>query len=264
VKDLGSVIKTVEKFTVDNAPLILTVIGATGTVTTAYLTAKATFQAAKKIQDKQFIEHLHVPANEHKNTEMSNTDKVKLVWTCYIPPAAAGVGTVTAIIYSNRISSRRAAAMAAAYSISQKAYDEYKEKIVEKLGVTKEQKARDEIAQDRLDRNPPGDNVIIAAGGEVLCLDQFTGRYFKSDMETLKKAQNDTNYQILSRDYASLSDFYDRVGLPATSFSEEVGWNADKKCELLFSTVLAPDGKPCISFDFDISPIRNYYRCHVE
>ena len=157
----------------------------------------------------------------------------------------------------------RAAAVAAAYTISEKAFSEYKEKVVERLGTPKEQKIRDEVAQDRVTKNPPNEReTIITGGGEVLCYEAFTGRYFKSDMETLKKAQNDLNYVMLNDGYASLSDFYNKIDLPTTSYSDEIGWTSDKLLELNFSTVLSDDGRPCISIDFMAAPVRDYYKLH--
>ena len=81
-------------------------------------------------------------------------------------------------------------------------------------------------------------------------------------METLKKAQNDTNYQVLNDVYASLGDFYSRVGLARTSISEEVGWNSNKLLELEFSTTMSEDGRPCISIGFHVDPVRNYHKVY--
>jgi hypothetical protein len=60
--------------------------------------------------------------------------------------------------------------------------------------------------------------------------------------------------------YASLSDFYHLIGLPSTSFSDEVGWTSDKLLELEISTVLSEDERPCLSIGFNVAPIRNYYK----
>lgn len=254
------IVKTIEKFTIDNSPLLLTAVGVTGVITTAVLAGKASYKAAILIvceeEQQAYDENIAVGF-------LTSKEKVKLVWPLFIPPLVSAAITVTCIIGSNRIGTRRAAAMAAAYSLSEKAFDEYREKIVEKLGENKERAARDELAQERVDRNPVGRNeVIITGGGDVLCYDTYTGRYFKSDMETLKKAQNDLNYQMLNQQYASLNDFYNRIGLPNVKTGEEVGWNADKLMELMFSTTMSDDQRPCISIDFEVTPVRNYFRSH--
>lgn len=79
-------------------------------------------------------------------------------------------------------------------------------------------------------------------------------------MEGLRKAENDLNGQVLNDYYASLSDFYNLIGLPATSMSDDVGWNSDKQLKLQFSSVLTVEGRPCLSFTFNTTPIRNFYR----
>jgi hypothetical protein len=252
-------IKHVEKFTVDNSPTILTALGVVGTIGTAVLTHKAATKAERIIEsNKPFDYNNGTPPDDFPVKE-----KVKLVWKLYIPPVVSGTLTIAAIIGANRIGSKRAAAMAAAYTLSEKAYSEYRDKVVEKIGESKEKDLRDDLARDQVRNNPPGEsNVVLVGSGEVLCCDLFSGRYFNSSVEELKKAQNDTNFQILHDSYASLTDFYDRIGLPRTDVSEEIGWNQDKMLELEFSTILAEDGRPCVAYRFQVHPIRGYNRLH--
>lgn len=253
--DISRLFKTAEKFTIDNSPAILTVLGVSGVVTTAYLAAKAATDAMLVLQQ----EDARRLAKDNRTPPMDIKEMVPLVWKIYIPPVTAGTLTITAIIASNRVSSRRAAGLAAAYSISERAFSEYKEKVIERVGEKKEQSYRDEIAQERVNRNPVDDKqVLITNGGEVLCYDNFTGRYFKSSMETIRQAQNEINYQIVHQGYASLSEFYQKVGLPVTSISEEVGWNTDQLLELDISTILSTDSRPCIAIDFDLQPTRRF------
>lgn len=248
---LTDIAKHVEKYAIDNSPSILTGIAAVGTVATAYLTGTATVKATR-------ILNREMPADVDRFQ-----DKVKLVWMEYIPPVIAGAFTITCIIGANKIGSRRAAAVAAAYSLSEKAFVEYKEKVLEKIGDKKEQKVRDEIAQDRVDKDPVTTReVIITGNGDVMCYDSLTGRYFLSNMESIRKAENEINKQILDFGYASLSEFYDKIGLSPTAFSEEVGWKYEGMLEVQFSTVISDDGKPCISIQYMTAPVRNYFRQH--
>lgn len=246
-----------EKFVADNSPAILTGMGVVGVVSTALLTGKATFKAAELIREREFGD------NADRVNVLETKDRALLVWRLYIPAASTGLLTATAIIGANRIGTRRAAVMAAAYSMSEKAFTEYKDKVVEKIGENKERDIRDSVAQDRVARNPvDNQQVIVTGGGEVLCYDTWTGRYFQSSMEALKKAQNDVNYQVLNNYYASLSDFYDKVGLSRTKNSDDFGWNSDDLLELYFSTTMSDDDRPCISVDFRVEPIRGYSRVH--
>jgi hypothetical protein len=235
------------KAAADNSPLILTAIGVAGTISTAVLAAKGGIKATHYLSSRA----------PHTSTR----DYIERTWRFYLPAVLTGAGTITCIICANRIGTRRAAAMAAAYSLSQEAMSEYKTKVIEKIGENKERKIREEIAQDRVNQNPPREDLAIIGDLEVRCYEQFTGRYFSSNMETLKAAQNAVNHQILSGDNsASLSDFYDRVGLNHTQVSEEVGWNLDNLLELTFSTTMDEKSRPVLAFDYKVVPVRNYFR----
>lgn len=245
--------KRLQSFTIGHSPALLTALGVTGSVTTAFLTGKATVKAVRILDEQWVYTDIH--------GEREKKEAFKLVYKEYIPAFGVLAVTVTCIIAANQVGSRRAAAIASAYALSEKAFTEYKEKVVEKIGAGKEREVRDEIAQDRVNANPVS-NVVIIGTGEVLCFEAYTGRYFMSSVETLKKAQNDVNYMVVNNMYASLSDFYDKVGLPRTKMSDDVGWNCDAMMEMELSTCLADDGRPAVSFTFHVAPVANYYRLH--
>lgn len=232
---------------------ILTGIGVTGVLTTAYLTAVASFKAANAI-----LEDADKRA-ENDQDPRTTREEIELVWPFYIAPAAAAVSTISAIIMANRVASKEAAALTAAYAISDRAFQEYKDKVVEKLGQAKTDKMHDELAQDRVDKHPFNTKELILAGtGEVLCFDIFTGRYFQSTVEKIRQAENKINFEIVNCSYASLSSFYDELGLPATTMSDMLGWNLNERLEVRFSTTMSSDDRPCIAIDFVSAPMPDY------
>lgn len=242
VSDIVSKMQQVAK---QNSTTILTGIGVAGTVTTAVLTGRASFKAGRLIDQA---------ALDSGNT-LDTKEKVQLVWPQYIPAVGVGSLTVTSIIFANRLSLKETAAMAAAYGLSEKRFEEYRVKVSEKLGLAKETELRDKIAQERVDGNPPGDRTIIITGsGEVLCYDTLSDRYFNSTMEAIRRAENVVNGEIVTNDCSPLSRFYEEVGLKATAFSESVWWNIDNRCDVQVSTVMSPEDKPCLSIDFAIWP----------
>ena len=247
-------LKRVEKVVIDNSPGILTGVGVAGTVLTAYLTGSASIKAHERIRQADDDREDEVPEGMELVRE-----RLGLVWDLYIPPVGVGIITVSAIVGANRIGTRRAAALAAAYSISERAFTEYREKVVERIGEGKERAIRDEVAQEQVSRTPVKD-VIIAGSGDVLCYEALTGRYFMSNMERLRKAENEINYQLLHECYASLSDFFDKIGLSRTDLSEEVGWKNTSLLELRFSATLSDDDRPCIAINYRVEPVRDYYR----
>jgi hypothetical protein len=255
--------KHLEKLIQDNSPTILTAAAVVGTIATAWLTAKASFKAAEMLAESVSSEEAYPEA------KLSTTDKVKVVWQEFVPPVAVGSASIAAMICANRISVRRAAALAAAYKLSEKNFEEYKKKIWEKwLGDKENQKAKDEIAQERVDKNPLGNRPVIVTGnGEVMCYDMPSDRYFKSSMETIRKAENDVNQQVLHDGRLPLAEFYRAIGLKPTSSSEEVGWTTEcteeddgMLLEIVYSTTMTNDSQPCIAINYEVTPIRGYKR----
>ena len=249
--NLSQILKNTEIFVTKNSPTILTSLAVVGTVSTAYLTGKSTVKAVKLLEEYE----------TNTLTDMQNNkDKIKEVWHVYIPPAISLTATVTCIVLANKIGNRRTAAMAAAYTISEKAFSEYKNKVVEKIGEKKEVAIRDEIAEERIANNPVSETTVISSLGDVLCYDMYAGRYFTSNMENIKKAQNDLNYQIINHNYASLTEFYSLLGLRGTKMSDNLGWNTERLLEISFSTIMSEDGRPCIAIDFAVAPIPDFWK----
>lgn len=259
---LGILAKRAGKLANDNSPAILTAIGLTGTVMTAYLTGKASFKAAEIIQ-QEYDDRISDAGGVNRDFDPAGVkEKVELVWKLFVPAAGTGILTLACIIAANHIGTRRAAALASAYTISEKAFAEYKDKVIEKVGEKKEQGVREELAQDRVNQSPPSREVILASG-DVLCCDLYTMRYFKSDMESLRRSVNDLNRQLLHDGYASLTDFYDMIGLPKTTESDEVGWTSDTEMDVKFSTALTDTNLPCITFEFRAMPVRRFYKSYL-
>jgi hypothetical protein len=260
--NLGVMFKQAKKAAADNAPAILTAIGVAGTITTAVLASKAGFKAAKILAEHTgTVEDPKDPTQKRELT-MTFQEKVEFTWKLYVPAVGTGVLTVACIVGANHISTKRATVLASAYTVSQELFKEYKEKVLEKLGEEKEQEIRDEIVQDRLTKNPPRSEVIIMSG-DVLCLDMRTGRTFTSNLETIRKAVNDINWQIVNQCTASLTDFYHEIGLDATDESDDLGWSSDmNQLEVSFASALTKDNRPCLAISFDVKPIRGYHSAY--
>jgi hypothetical protein len=187
---------------------------------------------------------------QYRDVPLTPKEKFHLVWKFYIPTAISATASVGFIVASTRISARRTAAMAAAYSVGERAFAEYREKVVEEIGAGKEQNLRDELAEARVHQHPPTEMVVIE-GGQVLACELRTKRYFHTSMQDLKAAQNHVNFLITQRMYVPLDEFYDFLNLEHTSESDLVGWTSDKLLSLEISTILSPDGRPCIAFEYN-------------
>lgn len=224
----------------------------TGVVTTAVLTGRATWKAAELVNKKNLESDIN-------DLFMSPKEKVQLVWKQFIPPVLVGAATITCIISASQVGARRAAAIAAAFKISEEMATEYRSKVVEAIGDKAEEKLQAQLASDRMERTP-GREVIILTGPQQIFFDAFSGRYFSSDMESIRKAINEINFQINGSFYASLSDFYDKIGLDRTEISDDFGWNSDQQLDVKFHPVMMSDGKVAVQMSYDKQSIRGYDR----
>jgi hypothetical protein len=229
-----------------NSPAILTGVGVAGVLSTVALAIKGTFSAVFVINEEETL-------NRRMFTQR---EKLELVWKFYIPTAASSVLTIAAIIGSNHISMRRNAALLSLYSVADQALKEYQDKVVEMIGQKKEEKIRDEIAKDKLDNNPlDGREVIITGKGNCLFYDTLSGRYFRSDLETVRRIQNDFNELLFNDMFLPLNDLYDMLGLENTDMGRRAGWDVQNgKLEIQFSAKIATDGEPCIVLSYSVEP----------
>ena len=252
--NLSKVAKNMQHTLGKYSPQILTGIGVAGMITTVVLAVKATPKALELIEDKK---------EELDAGKLTVIDTVKVAWKPYIPAAIAGVLSTVCIVGGNAVGTRRTAALAAAYKISETALHEYKDAIVETIGEEKAKEVKEKVAQNKLDKNPVVEKQIIVTNkGTFLCYDSLSGRYFQSDIETIRKAQNDINDYLFSEDYASLNMFYDFLGLEHTRLGAELGWKIDSgTLQIEFDSTLASDksqgiapGTPCLVLDYNVAP----------
>lgn len=250
---------TAQRLVANNSAGILTGVGVVGVVATAYLTHRAAMQANDIIREEEMRMH-----EEEIPDAIEKTEKVRMVWKVYVPPVAVGAATIAAVVMANRMSAKRAATMAAGYALAEQRLSEYKGKVLEKVGVKSETEIRDSIAEDRINADPPNKEVLILADGDVLCYDMLTGRYFRSTVEKIRRAENKINQELVYHQYASLTQFYDEIGLPPTQFTDEVGWNqaTDGVLEVRFSSVRSNDNQPAIAIDFATSPHADYHQLY--
>lgn len=225
-----------------NSPEILTGVSVAGVGITAYLSGKAAVKASEILK--------YHDANSKK--ELNWKQKTKLVWKTYLPAGISGAVTAGCIIGSSRASSHRTAAALSAYTLTEKAFTEYRSKVAEQIGKNKERKVRDDIVQDSVkDDRPFSENIIFWGEGPFTCIERYTHRYFRSDMEALRKAENKINHKINNELYVTLDDFYDIIGLPHTSVSDRMGWKSDRGLMELHMTSVLIEGKPCLAFEYN-------------
>ena len=244
--NVAKLFNTIKSGMCKRSPEILIGFGIAGMITTTVLAVKATPKALMLIEDAQY----------EKEEVLTTTEKVKAVWKCYVPAAVTGTASIACIIGANSVNAKRNAAIATAYKLSEAAFVEYKDKVIEEI-------IREKVAQKKVDDKPVAKSeVIITGGGDVLFLEPVSMRYFKSDIESVRKMVNDLNFRLTTgmEEYISLSEFYDEIGLSHTSTSDDLGWNIyrDGQISINFPAAKTDKGEPCLVLDYSVSPRYDY------
>jgi hypothetical protein len=252
IPKIPAILNDLKSFMIEKSPEILMGVGITGMVTSTILGIRATPTALYMIEEEKARKGVD---------ELTKKETVELVWKCYAPTILLSGVSISCIIGAGQVNSRRNMVLSTAYTLSESALKEFQEKAIETVGENKVQAIRDSIARDRMTSDPvTSKEVIITERGNTLCYDGASGRYFKSDMDTLKKTEACLNLRLRNEMYIPLNDFYYEIGLPATSIGDDLGWHVDDGyVELKFGSQIASDGNPCLVVDYKISllpPIR--------
>lgn len=255
-KTLPRFIGNIQKGLIKHSPSILTGIGIAGMVTTAVMVGKATPKAAELLKKQKEAPDYVKP--EAKMEDVVNT--IKSTWKCYLPAVITGAVSITCLIGANSVHAKRNMVLATAYQLSEKAFSEYKENTVEVVGEKKAQAIQDKIAQNHIDKNPIDNHEVILTGkGSTLCYDSISGRYFESDIEKVRRVENELNRELINDLYVSLNEFYHELGLNPIDIGDELGWNVDDGLvDIAFSSQLAKDGTPCLVINYNLTPRYNY------
>jgi len=246
---LGDIFRNTSKAVTAYSPEIFTGVSIGGVITTTYFAVKGTVEAVKLVEEAADVGHI---PEDRKEKAKAVT---KIVWRSYVPAGISAVITIGCIVGASKANNKRTAAAITAFSVSEKAFDAYRAKVVDEVGAHKERSIRDAIAQDKV-KDQGDKEVIVTGSGDVMCCELYTHRYFMSDMETLRRAENEINHKITHERYVTLDELYYILGLPQTSTSGKIGWDSSRLVEFVFSTVLSENNMPCLAFDYNyIKPL---------
>lgn len=231
-----------------HCPTILTGVAIVATVTAVVLASKATPKAKEILKEK-------------KEAGAGKLETAKALAPVVGPTMMAVAVSVGCALTANHISARRINSLATAYSISRISSEEYKKMTKEVVGEEKAKEISTKVAEEQV-KNTPVDNVIITDGGNTLCLDSYSGRYFRSSSGAIEKIINKANYDMTSGQMVySLDELYCDLGLSGADCSHGVGWSCDTGLiEVSFDSTLGPNNEPCLVMQFDRMPSYRYDR----
>lgn len=259
--DISKSLKTLEKTAIKHSPEILTGIGIAGAFASVVMAVKATPKALELIENEKREQARNNPVDyangiSGRSIDISRKDMVKVSWKCYIPTVVTLGLSTACLIGGTTVNTKRNAALATAYALSESALKEYKAKTLEIAGPKKEQQIKDAILKDKIDKKPvKSSEVIMTSNGDTLCMDSVSGRYFKSSKTKIDSVVNTLNFQLRREMFVPLNDLYYELELPPTKLGSDLGWNIDDgEIEFYYSYAGADNGEPCMVVDYNIKP----------
>lgn len=251
---LSKVVRDMRATLSKRSPEILMGIGITGMITTTVLAVRATPKAVQLIENRK---------EELELETLPPVEVVKTAWKCYIPAVISGATSVACLVGSHSVNARRNAALATAYKLSETAFHEYRDKVIETIGDKKERTVRDKVSEKQIKDNPvTRTEVIITGKGQTLFFEPLSSRYFYSDLEKIKRAENNLNKAILCDAFDSgitVNDFYNEIGIPETATGDNLGWKIGYMIDIYPSAQMAEEGtehegEPCIVLNYTNPP----------
>lgn len=278
-KDIESAFNTVKRTVVKESPYILMFMGITGYATACALAIKATPKALEAVDEE--ITRLNEEKRGEQAIDWDNgvildecvvedpieklepIDTFKVVWKLYIPAAVMFSISTMCIVGSNSINMKRNMALATAYTLSETALKEYKNKVIETVGEEKAEEIKQSIIADKAKKITKDEVLLETGSDDFWCLDTLSGRKFISNKNKIASAVNEVNRMMRNGLYIPLNDFYAELGLESTKTGEMLGWHIDDGyLDIDYKPALLDNGTICLVLEYDVAPMYNYDRIY--
>lgn len=239
----------------ENTPLIMTGTAISGVVTTTVLAAKAGREAEKVYEE---AENKEIP----KDRAAAALQYAKITWKVWVPTVISGALTIGSVVMIHYTHQKRYAALMGLYALGNQAFQEYRESIDEVLDDKTKEEVKQRVVSKAVHRNEEDlDEALGDVREMTLCYDTFSGRFFQSDIESIRRAENEFNKGLISHNYGSLNELYSLMGIGGVGAGEDIGWNSDNLLSIGYNSILTERGVPAMSIDFhDCLPTHNYYK----
>lgn len=243
-----------------HSPEIMVVAGVVGTVASAVMACKATTKLDAVLENtKHNIERVHTALADPEITEdVYNAEDAKKdiaifyvkgaidVAKLYAPSVILGGLSIATILTSHNVLRKRNVALAAAYSVADKGFKEYRGRVVERFGeaLDRELKYNIKVEEEKetVVDEETGKKKTVKVTREVADPNVYSdyARFFddgclgwEKDAETnlfyLRRQQDFANELLRAKGYLFLNDVYDMLGIPRTKAGQAVGWVYDEK-----------------------------------
>jgi hypothetical protein len=228
-----------------NKPNILFGVGVVGSVASTVLACRATLKLElafeKANHDKREAGYVLEDRNRPEYDEKSyKSDLTKItirtavdVGRLYAPAVIVGAASIAALTKSHTMLNDRLAGVTAAYAALERAYESYRQRVIEKYGVEQDEEfrfPREKVKEQNPEtgRDHTVEVVKDTSGSPYARFFDELSTSWSRDAEInfifLKNQQNYFNDKLRARGFVFLNEVYEQLGIPASRAGAVVGW----------------------------------------
>lgn len=242
-----------------HSPEILIVTGIVGIVTSAVMACKATTKINDILEDtKTQVEKVHTVLEDESIPEETYSEEdskkdLAIIYAkaglsfvkLYGPSILLGAVSIASIITSNNILRKRNIALAAAYTVVDTGFKEYRGRVIERFGEELDKELKYNIKAENVKEtfiDEDGSEKTVDKTVEMTdphaCYSNYARFYddgckgWTKDPELnlvfLKQMQQYANDRLRARGHLFLNEVYDMLGIPHSSAGQIVGWIYDE------------------------------------
>lgn len=275
------------------SPEILLTIGIGGVIVSTVMACRATTKAEDILDEhKDIIDKINIVNDEHGDTETYEiTDYRKDLTVTYVqtgikfvklygPSVTLGIVSIGCILSSHGIMKKRNVAIAAAYKAIETSFDNYRKRVIEEFGESKDYNFKHGIYSEEVTETiTDEDGKKKKVKKTVQTVNPENGseyaRYFSKETSKrwdesaeynksfLINAQNYANDMLRIRGHVFLNEIYDSLGFERSEAGAIVGWVKDMGDGFIDFNLFDPDGNirfingldNSILLDFNVSGV---------
>lgn len=229
-----------------HSPTLLFAVGVAGVVTTVVLASRATLKMEEVLAEaeKNKVEigdALALETDEYNENDATQDHAVNRVQTAvkivrlYAPAVAVGVVSVACLTGSHYILTKRNIALTAAYAGVDKAFKEYRSRVIDELGQEKDDEFRYGTVEKQVtvqtDDGPKTKTIRVAdKKGDIytFLFAEETSKNWQRQASYnsmfLNSQQNYMNDLLTARGHVFLNEVLDALGLERTKAGAITGW----------------------------------------
>ena len=241
-----------------HSPEILAVAGVVGIVASGIMACKASTKLSGVIEEtKEQLDQVHDYVEKNgfsdKYTEEDSKKDTAIIYTqtavklvkLYGPAVILGTLSITAMLTSNKILRKRNIALAAAYTTVDKAFKDYRGRVIERFGEELDRELKynlkskeiEEVVTDENGEETTVKKTVKAMNPNDISqyarfFDESCSSWNKSQFHNqmfLKQQQNYANDLLKAQGYLFLNDVYKMLGMDVAPYGQVVGWIYDEK-----------------------------------